>query len=1023
MNEEALFHLVLAQPPDDRAAFLAMATPDEVLRSRVMALLRAHDASPGLLDQPLCCAGIENADPEAAHREGAQIGPYRLLQRLGEGGMGVVYLAEQTSPMTRQVALKLLRDVGDSKRSIARFEVERQILAGMDHPNIARVLDAGVTNDARPYVVLELIQGVPITAYCDQHELRIEERVELLLSVCRAIQHAHQRGIIHRDLKPSNVLVTHYDGVAVPKVIDFGVAKALDRHLDHATLATEPGAVIGTLQYMSPEQAGSDPLGVDTRSDVYSLGVLLYELWTGTTPIERQTVEVTPFLEVLRQVREDEPMRPSRRLAAVHPAASTQDATTTIRSGHAGELDWIVMKALEKDPDERYESAGALAADLRHWLDDEPVAACPPTAAYRLRKFARKHRIRLQIAAAFVVLMIAATVVSVWFAVVAQRESHQKESSRQEAAAATREALDALATLTDGMFARLLARQVQLTAADRDYLRNVLNRYERFAAQQGDGEQSRAIRVEGQFRVGLLHMQLEERDQALGALRASLGGFRGLASDYPEEPNYRFCAAKALSNLSILLRELGKWQESSDMENESLAITRSLAETFPDVPDYPHSIAFSHLNLATLWQTQGAPARALIELTAARSLLERLASTHPNVERQRELAMCLSNLGNALQQQGRLPEAITEQRRALELMQGVVARAPEDGDRRQELARYHNNLATKLMDSGEPAAAQAQLNEALRQQIRLVADFPAVPSYRVELARSHANSGIVSTQVDATSAEAHFRAALEIQTRLVAEFPEVPGHLQDLASTHNSLGNLLFDANRLEDADNESRTAIRIREDLASAHAEVVHYSVELAGSYCNYANSFLMQRQQPERSLEWYGKAVDRLTTVLAAEPDLAAARNFLRNSYEGRYQALAMVGRIDEALADVDRCLPLCEGDAGAALRLGRFEILIGVDPDRAFQELDRVIAEPTTPDLTLLHGVDMLCQVAKNVAEPETRDASCRHAMTLLELLLKRGYLRQPGNLERLLANPAVAVLREQAGFDELLARAGR
>src|SRR5438045_2018803 len=311
--------------------------------------------------------------------------------------MGTVFMAEQTQPVQRKVALKVIKPGMDSRQVIARFEAERQALAMMDHVNIARVLDAGATEAGRPYFVMELVHGVPITKYCDDNRLTPRERLELFVPVCQAIQHAHQKGIIHRDVKPSNVMVTLYDGKPVPKVIDFGVAKATEQKLTERTLFTQDGTLVGTLEYMSPEQAEMSALGVDTRSDIYSLGVLLYELLTGSTPLTHKRLKEAAYAEILRVIKEEEPPRPSTRLsdsgetlASISAQRHTEPAKLTrlVR----GELDWIVMKALEKDRNRRYETANGLAMDLQRYLADEPVVACPPSRAYRLRKFARRNK-------------------------------------------------------------------------------------------------------------------------------------------------------------------------------------------------------------------------------------------------------------------------------------------------------------------------------------------------------------------------------------------------------------------------------------------------------------------------------------------------------------------------------------------------------------------------------------------------------------------------------------------------------
>ena len=339
--------------------------------------------------------------------------------------MGTVYMAEQTQPVRRTVALKLIKAGMDSRQVLARFGAERQALALMDHPNIAKVFDAGTTDDGRPYFVMELVKGIPITRFCDERRLTTRERLELAIPVCQAVQHAHQKGIIHRDLKPSNVLIALYDGKPVPKVIDFGVAKATGPQLTDQTLYTEFGAVVGTLEYMSPEQAELNQLDIDTRSDIYSLGVLLYELLTGSTPLDRKRLKQAAVLEVLRVIREEESPRPSLRLSTTEELpsiAACRNIEPRKLSGLVrGELDWIVMKALEKDRNRRYETANGLAADLRRYLDDEPVQACPPSAGYRLRKFARRNRAALATSAFVAVALVVGTAVSSWQAIRAMK--------------------------------------------------------------------------------------------------------------------------------------------------------------------------------------------------------------------------------------------------------------------------------------------------------------------------------------------------------------------------------------------------------------------------------------------------------------------------------------------------------------------------------------------------------------------------------------------------------------------------
>jgi WD40 repeat protein/serine/threonine protein kinase len=383
--------------PGERQEYLDGACAgDAGLRAEVEALLEAG-ARAGSFLEGLALDPIATADEPVSERPGTMIGPYKLLEQIGEGGFGVVFMAEQTQPLRRKVALKVLKPGMDTKQVVARFEAERQALALMDHPNIAKVLDGGATASGRPYFVMDLVKGVPITDFCDRNHLTPRQRLGLFIPICQAVQHAHQKGIIHRDLKPSNVLVSMHDTTPVVKVIDFGVAKAVGQQLTDKTLFTGFAQMIGTPLYMSPEQAGQSGLDVDTRSDVYSLGVLLYELLTGTTPFDKERLRAAGYDEIRRIIQEEEPARPSTRVSTLGEAAATVSANrgsdpSRLSELCRGELDWIVMKALEKDRNRRYESASAFAADVQRHLHDEPVLACPPSASYRLRKFAWRNK-------------------------------------------------------------------------------------------------------------------------------------------------------------------------------------------------------------------------------------------------------------------------------------------------------------------------------------------------------------------------------------------------------------------------------------------------------------------------------------------------------------------------------------------------------------------------------------------------------------------------------------------------------
>ena len=530
MNEATLFHRALEiNDPAERAKFLQTACQgDELLKSRIEQLLLAHEQPDSFFEGPAHRAmefsQMNNAtvdhgtgDPEQL---GQRIGPYKLLQKIGEGGMGVVYMAEQTEPVQRRVALKIVKLGMDSRQVTARFEAERQALAMMDHPNIAKVLDAGTTPTGRPFFVMELVHGLPITEYCDQQKLSPRQRLELFISVCRAVQHAHQKGVIHRDLKPSNILVTEYDHRAVPKVIDFGVAKATGQQLTEKTLFTEFGQIIGTLEYMSPEQAKRNQLDVDTRSDIYSLGIVLYALLTGETPFGSQRFEDAAWDEVLRVIREEEPIRPSARLSGSQSIDEVAGQRNTeprrLASLVRGDLDWIVMKALAKDRSKRYGSANELADDIIRHLEQQPIVARPPSTIDRIHKLFRRNR---RTVAAGVVIMAIVLLAAIWRARDVAEQRRQVAHRSQRLSVALEQAARALGTAvsspvgrdTEWLLALTHAVRVQDLLDDGAVHQDVADRANEFLLGFGEAREDRdlAEQIEAVVIAGATNPDLE----------------------------------------------------------------------------------------------------------------------------------------------------------------------------------------------------------------------------------------------------------------------------------------------------------------------------------------------------------------------------------------------------------------------------------------------------------------------------------------------------------------------------------
>ena len=804
----AVFDHALDLHSQDRERYLAAACGgDGELRRKVDALLQAHHDAGSFLEVPAVGAapGLRGAArsscPPGPERPGAAVGPYVLLEQIGEGGMGVVFLAEQTRPVRRQVALKVIKAGMDTRQVIARFDAERQALALMDHPNIARVLDGGATDTGRPYFVMELVKGVPVTRYCDEHRLTLRQRLELFVQVCGAVQHAHTKGVIHRDLKPNNVLVASYDGRPVPKVIDFGVAKATGGRLTEQTLFTGFGALVGTPEYMSPEQAELNQPDVDTRSDVYSLGVLLYELLTGTTPLERGRVKPESLLEVLRVVREQEPPRPSTRLGAtggLPSIAANRGLEPKKLSGVVrGELDWIVMRALEKDRNRRYETALGLARDVERYLNDEPVAACPPSASYRVRKLARRNRAALVTLTSLALGALAGVVGLTVSNTRIRQEAAAKQAALDAAKASKQEAVenlrDALRAV-DQIVARVAEerpqhpRQVDVVRAEA--LKDAVTFYQKFLERESSDpsiRQQAALVYRG---LGRLHHYFGRYADSETNYRKAVELLEGSGGDPPADVDAAVMLIETRVDFCSALESVGKPEEGEAALRGGVELAEKLAERFPDHPQVVSACVAISNRLAWLLHAR--------EPDRAETMLLR------NLRRTDDLfSLDAANraLGDLYLRAGRHAEAEAAYRRAADCAERMLAERPDKNWVRSCVAEDLQGLAAAQVAQGQAAEAEKVCRRAIGIRSQLAAEYPTGPSFRNALADAHFRQGeILRTLGRAADAEAAFASAVEGYTSLTADFPDVALFRQSAVDGGAHLAAVLIQSGRAREA-------------------------------------------------------------------------------------------------------------------------------------------------------------------------------------------------------------------------------
>jgi eukaryotic-like serine/threonine-protein kinase len=894
-GEESIFHAARGiADRGSRDAYLdEVCNGDDALRVRVGRLLHALDQEPSFLEEPSRDATV--ALPSFLEGPGTVIGPYKLLEQIGEGGMGQVFMAEQTAPVHRRVALKIIKPGMNSRQVIARFEAERQALAMMDHSNIARVLDVGATATGRPYFVMELVRGIPITEYCDRDYLTVPARLELFVLVCRAVQHAHQKGIIHRDIKPSNVLITLHDGVPVPKIIDFGIAKATGQSLTDKTLFTGFMQLIGTPLYMSPEQAEMSGLDIDTRSDIYSLGVLLYELLTGTTPFDPDTFHTAGLDEMRRIIREEEPPKPSTRLSALVDTLTTVSANRgadprRLNRVVRGELDWIAMKALEKDRRRRYETANDFAADVMKYLTDRPVEACPPSGWYRLSKAARRNRVALVTSAMVtgaLLIGLAASVAMAVRAVSAERETtaaltrardHLAEADRQRASA--RKAVDEMYTQ---VAEKWLAQEGGLTLLQREFLEKAQAFYKEFARGPADDPAARAEAAKASARVGEVRAALGLHEEAAAAFQQSVERFEALAGESPAEPEYRRGLAAGLQGVASQRRRLGRLPDAERSLRQAVAIQAALAAEHPERDTYRRDLASGYTLLGSLCWDNGRQEEAEKVYRASRDLLQRLVAEAPASREDRgNLASAERQVGDALARSGRLwqrfrADAERAYGRSLALLETLTAEAPAEPAYRRSLSATLINLGRFQENLYRYAEAQQSYQRAQEILEKLASDHPDRPAYREDIVTAlSASSRAFSRAGQRDDAERAARGTLTTAERLAVDFPAVPNYRFLLASSLRLLGNNAVHG-RPRDAEESFRRAIEVLEKLMADHPETTQYRGTLANACFELAELYATAKdgtfRDSQRALELARRSVALTPRGVVAWKVLASA------------------------------------------------------------------------------------------------------------------------------------------------------
>jgi serine/threonine protein kinase/tetratricopeptide (TPR) repeat protein len=898
---------------------------DADLRRQVEALLAAHEQAGSFLDEPanvtadVSSAAAKTVPPRATsplESAGVQIGPYKLLESIGEGGMGSVWMAEQRAPVRRKVALKLIKAGMDTAQVIARFEAERQALALMDHPNIAKVLDAGQSDTGRPYFVMELVKGTPITEYCDQHRLAPAERLELFIQVCRAIQHAHQKGIIHRDLKPSNVLVAPFDGRPMIKVIDFGVAKAVGQQLTERTMFTGFGAMIGTLQYMSPEQAELNNQDIDTRSDIYSLGVLLYELLTGSTPLDMNRLKGAALAAVLVSINEDEPPKPSTRLSESKDslpsiAAQRHMEPAKLAKLVRGDLDWIVMKALSKNRSRRYETANGLARDIERYLANEPVEAGPPSMTYRLRKLIRRKQGAV-IAAALVVLALVGGVIGTSVGMVQAR--HAEARAIQEANEKERARSDASAS-------------AELARAGFDDARRAVDRSFTLVSQ------NRLLKVPG---LQPLRLALLQEAQSY---------YRDFSKRWGNEPALRTELANATFRLSMITSEIGSKDLALAQLTEASKLYQAILNEQPDDFVARRALTTCDNNIGLILLNLERYAEALVAFERCEAgWAKLLVDSGGNADIEADKAQLRGNIALALNHLGRRDEALTRLESAIAFQRRKLEAAPGEADRLHTLSGLLNSLGSVRTGQRQYEEAAVALRDAVATERAALKADPTDAGYQSWLGNHCFNLAVLCEihlhRLD--EALVARKEAAEVWGKLAAENPAVTEYRFHVAQANVDLGNLLVRLPGKEDPAPHFAKARELFEQLTRDHPDIARFHSSF-GSALDATAGLFFKADKPDEACPLLDEAVRQQERAITIAPEVAQYRRFLVTHYTNLARINSAGQRSDDAIHSLERTLPILE----KLIQEGAHPVSDRFDLARNLNTIGQIMAKQTRVD----------------------------------------------------------------------------